>query len=204
LLPLPKCVQSAGIRFHRLVTGDVAGYLQQLVGESVPFNVELSRREIDSRMDKLPKELSQLIDGLCRKGDQFAGMDQYDDAIEKYSEAWDLLPEPRDQWSAATWILISVGDAHFRLNEFSEGSEILLDALNFPDGEQNPFLLLRLGQCLLELGRLDEAADALEEAYRLGGDELFADEDVKYLGFFKTQRKITPPRSSGRFNHPLG
>ena len=187
----------------RLVTNSNAGYLQPMWGIR-PRHSDFSRCNTDSRMEKLPKELTQLIDGLCRKGDQFAGMDQYDDAIEKYSEAWNLLPEPRDQWPAATWILISVGDAHFRLNEFAEGADILLDALHFPDGEDNPFLLLRLGQCLLELGRLDEAADALEEAYRRGGDELFADEDPKYLGFFKTQKKITPPGRTGRFNHPLG
>ena len=157
-------------------------------------------------MDELPNELSQLVDGLYRKGDQFAGMEQYDDAIEKYGQAWDLLPEPRDQWPAATWILLSVGDAHFRMNEYSEAADLLTDALNYPDGEANPFLHLRLGQCLLELGQLNDAAGALEEAFRLGGDELFADEDSKYLGFVKTQLKIAPirPTPGGRFNHPLG
>ena len=146
-----------------------------------------------------------MIDGLCRQGDQFAGMEQYDDAIEKYGQAWELLPAPREQWPAATWILISVADAYFRLKEFAEGAEVLLDALDLPDGEGNPFLLLRLGQCLLELGRLNDAANALEEAFRRGGEELFADEDTKYLGFVKTQWKVapTPPTRTGRFNHPL-
>ena len=156
-------------------------------------------------MDKLPKELSELVDGLCRQGDQFAGMEQYDDAIEKYGQAWDLLPEPRDQWAAATWILISAGDAHFRMKEYGEANDLLLDALNYPDGEANPFLYLRLGQSLLELGQLDDAADALEEAFRLGGAELFADEDPRYIGFVKAQLKITAvrPTTGGRFNHPL-
>ena len=76
-------------------------------------------------MEHLPKELSQMIDGLCRQGDQFAGMEQYDDAIEKYGQAWELLPAPREQWPAATWILISVADAYFRLKEFAEGAEVL-------------------------------------------------------------------------------
>ena len=156
-------------------------------------------------MDNHPKEQSELVDGLCRKGDQFAGMEQYDDAIEKYGQAWDLLPEPRDQWAAATWILISAGDAHFRMKEYGEAADLLLDALNYPDGEANPFLYLRLGQSLLELGQLDDAADALEEAFRLGGEELFADEDPSYIGFVKAQLKIAPvrPTTGGRFNHPL-
>ena len=156
-------------------------------------------------MDKLPKEISQLIDSLCRKGDQFAGMEQYDDAIEKYGEAWELLPEPRQQWPAATWILMSVGDAQFRLREFAEAADLLFDAIEYPDGDANAFLYLRLGQCLLELGQLNNAADSLENAFRLGGEEVFDGEDPKYLGFLKAQLKIAPKPSSprGRFNHPL-
>jgi tetratricopeptide (TPR) repeat protein len=156
-------------------------------------------------MDKLPQELSELIDGLCRKGDHFSGMEQYDDAIEKYGQAWDLLPHPRTDWPAATWILMSAGDAHFRLQEYAEAADLMADALHYPDGDGNPFLLLRLGQSLLELGQMDGAANALEEAYRLGGDELFADEDPKYLGFVKAQLKISPTRPplGGRFNRPL-
>jgi tetratricopeptide (TPR) repeat protein len=156
-------------------------------------------------MDRLPKELSEAIDSLCRKADQFAGMEQYDDALEKYAQAWDLLPEPRDDWPAATWILMSAGDCHFRMREFVDGAEVLMDAIDFPDGDTNPFLFLRLGQCLLEIGQLNEAANALEEALRLGGEEIFSDEDPKYLGFIKTQSKSNSPRrSTGRFNHPLG
>jgi len=160
---------------------------------------------IDFDMEKLPKELSQLIDGLCQKGDRFAGIEQYDDALEKYGDAWDLLPSPKEQWPAATWILMSAGDAHFRMREYQTAAELLFDALDCPDGEGNPFLLLRLGQCMLESGQLDEAANALEEAFRLGGESLFEDEDPKYLGFVKTQSRVTPIRrsSGGRFNHPL-
>ncbi len=155
-------------------------------------------------MDKLPKEIALLVDNLCREGDRFAEIDQFDDAIEKYQSAWDLLPVPQCQWSTATWILVSVGDAYFGLKEYDTAAEILLDAFDYPDGESNPYLYLRLGQSLLETGQLDDAANALEEAFRRGGEALFEDEDPKYLVFVKTQLKImnvTP--TSGRFNRPL-
>ena len=154
-------------------------------------------------MNSLPKELSDLIDGLCRRGDQFAGMEQYDDALDQYGKAWDLLPEPREQWPAATWILLSAGDAHFRLQDFDEAIDLLLDALDCPDGEENPFLALRLGQCLLEAGRHSEAGAALEQALRGGGAELFADEDPKYLAFISTRKKLEPRPQKRRFNRPL-
>ena len=155
-------------------------------------------------MDKLPKDIALLVDTLCREGDRFAGVDQFDDAIEKYQAAWDLLPAPQNRWPAATWILVSVGDAYFGLKEYGTGAEILLDAIDYPDGEANPYLYLRLGQCLLESGQLDDAADALEEAFRRGGEALFEDEDPKYLVFVKTQLKImNVAPTTGRFNRPL-
>ena len=155
-------------------------------------------------MNKLPKDIAQLVDNLCRAGDRFAGIDQFDDAIEKYQDAWDLLPAPQNQWPTATWILVSIGDAYFWLKEYNNAAEVLLDALDYPDGEDNPYLYLRLGQCLLETGQIDDAADALEEAFRRGGEALFEDEVPKYLVFVKTQLKImnvTP--TTGRFNRPL-
>jgi tetratricopeptide (TPR) repeat protein len=160
----------------------------------------------ETRMDKLPKDLARIVDDLCRKGDQFAGMDQYDDAIEQYTAAWDLLPAPKEQWLAATWILLSAGDVYFRNQEYAAGAEALVDAFDFPNGEGNPFLLLRLGQCLFELGELNDAADALEEAFRLGGEAVFEDEDAKYFGFVKAQLKTMSVQSKmpgGRFHHPL-
>jgi tetratricopeptide (TPR) repeat protein len=155
-------------------------------------------------MDKLPKDIVRLIDNLCREGDRFAGIDQFDDAIEKYQAAWDLLPAPQIQWRAATWILVSVADAYFSLKDYAAAADLLLDGLDYPDGDANPFLYLRLGQCLLEIGRRDDAADALEEAFRRGGEALFEDEDPKYLTFVKTQLKImSVAPTTGRFNRPI-
>ena len=154
--------------------------------------------------NNLPKDIAHLVDNLCREGDRFAGIDQFDDAIEKYQVAWSLLPAPPHQWPAAAWILLSVGDAYFWLKDFQGGAKFLLEALDCPNGDGNPYLLLRLGQCLLELGRLDEAANALEEAFRVGGHELFEGEAPKYFQFVQTQLRImniTPP--ARRFNRPL-
>ena len=137
-------------------------------------------------MPKLPDELRQMIDKLCQKGDQFAQIDQLDDALDQFEAAWELLPNPRNQWPAATWILMAAGDVHFERRDFVAACETLEQALEMPDGESNPFIWLRLGQSLFEVGDLNAAADALEAAFRMNGDELFADEDPKYLQFLKT------------------
>jgi tetratricopeptide (TPR) repeat protein len=137
-------------------------------------------------MPKLPDDLRQMIDKLCQKGDQFAQIDQADDALDQYEAAWELLPNPKNQWPAATWILMAAGDVYYERRHYAAASETLREALNLPDGETNPFIWLRLGQSLFELGDLNGAAEALDSAYRLNGEELFADEDPKYLLFLRT------------------
>lgn len=63
--------------------------------------------------------------------------------------------------------------------------------MHCPGAIGNPFLHLRLGQCQLELGNNDQAADELTRAYMAEGTTIFQDEDPKYLAFLKTQLK--PP-----------
>jgi len=62
-----------------------------------------------------------------------------------------------------------------------------------PGGLGNPFIHLRLGQCALEEGHLDEAAEHLARAYMLEGAEILAEDDPKYFEFLKTRLK--PPAS---------
>lgn len=157
-------------------------------------------------MAKLPSDIRQMIDQLCQKGDQFAQVDQHDDALDQYEAAWALLPEPKTQWPAATWILMAAGDVYFEKRDFEAASRTLEESLNFPDGETNAFILLRLGQSLFELGDLNGAANALEAALGQQGEVIFADEDPKYLSFLKTQAGVKSLRgtaTSGRFSKPL-
>jgi tetratricopeptide (TPR) repeat protein len=157
-------------------------------------------------MSELPDDLRQMIDKLCQKGDQFAQIDQHDDALDQYEAAWELLPAPKHQWPAATWILMAAGDVYFEKRDFIAARNSLRESLECPDGETNSFILLRLGQSLFELGELDAAANALEIAFRENGEGLFADEDPKYLNFVKTQIGIMKVRSTAptsRFNKPL-
>ena len=55
----------------------------------------------------------------------------------------------------------------------------------------NPYLRMRLGQCLFEKGDVDHAVQWLAGAYLLDGMAVFTDEDPKYLRFVKPQ--LEPP-----------
>jgi tetratricopeptide (TPR) repeat protein len=101
-------------------------------------------------------------------------------AAEMFERALDLLPEPKTDWEAATWLNASLGDALFAQQQFAGARDRFLDALNCPDGPTNPFVQLRLGECCHELGDAARAKQHLLRAYMLDGPQIFASEPRKY------------------------
>lgn len=138
---------------------------------------------------ELDEAVHSRIQDLCAQGDDFAEAGEFPSALKKYWSAWDLIPEPRTEWEAATWILVAVGDANFLNGDFVAGRENLATAMQCPDAIGNPFIHLRLGQCEFELGNLDRAADELMRAYMGGNSEIFENDDQKYLEFLQTRAK---------------
>jgi len=127
----------------------------------------------------------------CAAGDKLAEAQRWKVALLEYAKAWQLIPEPKNAWEAATWVLAAIADSCFFLGDFVEARKALEYAMVSPGGLGNPFLHLRLGQCQLELGMEDRAADELTRAYMGAGKDIFAVEDPKYFEFLKT--KILPP-----------
>ena len=142
-------------------------------------------------MNELPSALHADIKLICADGDALAERRLYEEAITTYNKAWKLVPAPQTDWETSTWVLAAIGDACFLGGFFTSGSEALEYAMRCPDGFGNPFLHLRLGQCALERGKDEVAAEHLARAYMLEGKEIFALDDPKYFEFLKT--KLAPP-----------
>ncbi|WP_321923756.1 hypothetical protein [Burkholderia sp. BCC1998] len=138
-------------------------------------------------MAELDDALYERIGALSEAGDALTEAADYAGALAKYREAFDLLPAPRTNWEAGTWLMAAIGDTYFHQGDYAAGRDSLAHAMHFPEAVGNPFLHLRLGQCAFELGDLDRAADELMRAYMGGGPELFEDEDDKYLRFLATR-----------------
>jgi tetratricopeptide (TPR) repeat protein len=163
---------------------------EQCVAEDAPgapLNAALGARI----MTELPDETHQQIQRLSAEGDSLAEAARYPDALAKYWAAWELLPEPKTDWEAATWLLGTIGNANFLAGDFEAGRDNLSTAMHCPGAIGNPFLHLRLGQCQLELGNHDRAADELARAYMAEGHRIFIGQDAKYLTFLKT--RLDPP-----------
>jgi hypothetical protein len=146
----------------------------------------------DKRMPELDDKIHEKIKALCAEGDALSEKRSFSLALKKYWTAWDLLPQSKTDWEAATWILAAIGDANFHSHDFTAGRDNLSQAMHCPGAIGNPFLHLRLGQCQYELGNLARAADELMRAYMGGGKDIFKEDDPKYFKFL-TSRAL-PPR----------
>lgn len=153
--------------------GEVESYTLAEGSEAKSENPEL---EIDPVLFDLIKDLS-------KKGDALAEEEKYNEAIDIYWEAFDLIPDPKKQWDTTTWVLTAIGDALFLGDKFDVALDNLNSAMSCPGAIGNPFLHLRLGQCHFELGNTDKAADELTRAFSIEGEEIFSLDDPKYLKF---------------------
>lgn len=133
----------------------------------------------------LDEELYQKVTVLSEDGNNHFDKEEWEQAIKLFYEALGLLPKPVTQWEAALWLNASIGDAFFQEGSYAAAKEALLDALNCPDGHNNPFVQLRLGETLYELDDTEGAKEHLLRSYMLEGIEVFEDEDAKYLSFLE-------------------
>lgn len=143
-----------------------------------------------SRPSELSEEVYQEIQRLCTAGDELAANGHHEEAIAEYNRAWKLIPEPRNEWEASTWVLAAIADSCFLFGKNESSRQALEYAMTCPGGLGNPFLHLRLGQILFDSQEFDAAADELMRAYMGAGKESFAGEDAKYLSFLGTRAQL--------------
>ena len=138
----------------------------------------------------MTKDLDELvyprIGDLCKLGDELAEKGDFANALGKYVEALSLVPDPVLDWEASTWILTAIGDVYFHVGDYRQSRAALEHAMRAPNAIGNPFIHLRLGQVQFELGEMERARDELARAYMGAGDEIFAEEDPKYLDLIRS------------------
>ncbi|UOQ68853.1 tetratricopeptide repeat protein [Hymenobacter volaticus] len=117
------------------------------------------------KQNELDDALYQEIMKHCEEGDEAVEDDDYDRAIHAFQQAFDLLPEPYQEWEASTWVLFSLGEAQFFNEDYTAAKESLAAVMHCPGAIGNPLIHLRLGQAQYELGNLVKAKDELMRAY---------------------------------------
>lgn len=128
---------------------------------------------------------------LFADGEALADAGQDGEALARFQAAWSALPEPREEQELAIHIQGAIADCHFHLGNWEGCRQAVQMAFRCGAGLDNPFLRLRLGQSLYELGDEREAANWLAPAYLSEGRSLFEDDDPKYLEFIRGN--LEPP-----------
>lgn len=130
-----------------------------------------------------------IIVKLSSEGNERVDADDFAGALKKFKQALDLVPDPKTDWEASTWLYASIGDMYFFLKKYKEAADSFYNALNCPKGIGNGFVYLRLGQSLFELGQKENALEYLLRAYMLEGEELFTNEK-KYFNFLQDKVEL--------------
>jgi len=136
---------------------------------------------------ELGEQTHRAIKTHCAKGDSLAEEGKYKDAIAAYNDAWLLIPDPKNDWEASTWVLAAIADSAYLGGYATTAREALEYGMTCPGGIGNPFMHLRLGQVLLDCNEKDRAAGELMRAYMGAGREIFAQEHSRYLSFLNSR-----------------
>ncbi len=129
---------------------------------------------------QLEDELHNKIREICADGYSLLDSGQHTKAIRRFFHAWVLIPKPQNQYIEAGWVLTALGDAYFQNTQYLQGQEALTSARHCEGLENNPFILMRLGQCSFELGERKHALRYFNQCIENGGQSLINKEAPKY------------------------
>ena len=150
--------------------------------------------------EALPPVIVKQLADILAEADAAYDEQRFGDAIEHYRRAFKLLPAPPHQWVTASWLLIVLGDAAFRLGNSGMADEALRELVREGRGwETSALCWLRRGQIALDRGDEKRAADCLASAFMLAGYDIFSTEDEKYARFVLGQLDSPIPP----VDHPL-
>lgn len=134
---------------------------------------------------ELPDSVYDQITQFSEEGESLFNRGEFLKALLKYKAALALVPDPKGDWEAATWLFTAIGDSYFQLGKYAQALEAFLDARNCPDGIANPFIHLRAGECYFEQGDLANAEEFMLRAFMWAGGEIFDNEEEKYVKFMR-------------------
>ena len=145
----------------------------------------------------LSEKIKARLDELAERGNQLEEEERYEEALQVWEEGLRLIPEPQQFYSETVYFLAAVGDYYFKKEMYLKAYEYFDKARGnlSCEGYGNPFIMLRLGACCLEIGDEKNAAEYLLKAYMMEGKEIFEpaedgnDDGKKYFDFLKSHVK---------------
>ncbi|WP_095097440.1 M48 family metallopeptidase [Pseudomonas sp. Irchel 3A5] len=134
-------------------------------------------------LDISNSELSQKIVDLVESGNRLEIQNNHAKALEKYNEAWGLLPAPPTKWDLANWISSCISHVFVDLGNYTEARQWAVIAMETkPPRETSSFIDFAI--ICHKLGEKELAIEYFDKAYKLGKKRAFQGYDNKHLNFY--------------------
>ena len=152
------------------------------------------KKNDEEKLEEITPELKAKLDEYAERGNRSEEEEQYEEALQAWEEGLALIPEPQQYYSETIWFLAAIGDVYFQKGMYPQAHKCFDKARGnlSGGGYGNPFIMLRLGECCLEIGDERNAAEYLLRAYMMEGKEIFEpdedgeDDGQKYFDFLRT------------------
>ena len=152
------------------------------------------KKNDEEKLEEITPELKAKLDEYAERGNRFEEEEQYEEALQAWEEGLALIPEPQQYYSETIWFLAAIGDVYFQKGMYPQAHKCFDKARGnlSGGGYGNPFIMLRLRECCLEIGDERNAAEYLLRAYMMEGKEIFEpdedgeDDGQKYFDFLRT------------------
>jgi len=141
-------------------------------------------------MAELPDDVYAQVTDLSENGNLACHQGEPTLGRKLFEQALAILPAPKSDWDAYTWLWAAIGDCYFEEKNWEGALASMQNAANGPDGMGNPFIHLRLGQSFFELGDETKALDELVRAYMSEGKDIFLGSDPQYFDFLQERVEI--------------
>lgn len=137
-------------------------------------------------MAKLISPLKEQVESVMNESNQEFDKKNYLDSIRLLEKAWDLLPEPKGEYSESYHIALYASETYLVINDIIKAqvwADIIFQCgLNRIDSGEREFLS---GKVAFESEDFEKAKELFATANKKSEGRCFNSEDAKYLKFFK-------------------
>lgn len=139
-------------------------------------------------MEVKDKKIARKIENLMDEAEEFFGEADYEGFIRKYTEAWNLLPLPKEEFDESYLLAEGFAEAHLRLGNHKESlkwAEIMsnCDMERLDDGARE----FVMGKMLFESGDLENAKEKFALAMIKSEGRAFVSAPKKYSDLLKNK-----------------
>lgn len=142
-------------------------------------------------MAVLDKKLQDEIDSLTEQAYEKFLNNEIEQSFKLYEQAWNLYPEPKENWNEAFNTARYIVDDCFKIRDFERAKKWLNNMIMVNNSLHldDEYLGFYLGRYYFETGDYVKAKEEWDSIVPIAGYRYFESKDPKYLDFYRHPEK---------------